>query len=132
MLEEFEISTEERYQLINVSDKVEAIVQKSGLESGLVLVFVAHSTAAIVLTEDEPGLKKDWLDFLKKTISGFDFVHNKIDDNADSHILSGLLGQAKVLPIEKGRLIRGTWQDIFLLELDGPRRRRITVKILKE
>ncbi len=132
MLEEFEISTEERYQLINVSDKVEAIVQKSGLESGLVLVFAAHSTAAIVLTEDEPGLKKDWLDFLKKTISGFDFVHNKIDDNADSHILSGLLGQAKVLPIEKGRLIRGTWQDIFLLELDGPRRRRITVKILKE
>jgi secondary thiamine-phosphate synthase enzyme len=132
MLEEFEISTEERYQLINVSDKVEAIVRESGVESGLVLVFAAHSTAAVVLTEDEPGLKRDWLDFLKKTISGFDFVHNKIDDNADSHILSGLLGQAKVLPIEKGRLIRGTWQDIFLLELDGPRRRRITVKILKE
>jgi len=127
---EFKISTEERYELVNITDKVEEIVKESGVKDGLALVFAPHSTAGIVLTEDEPGLKKDWLNFLNKTVSGFSFLHNKIDNNADSHILSGLIGQGKVLAVEKGQIIRGVWQDIFLLELDGPRSRKIIVKII--
>lgn len=66
---------------------------------------------------------------LKKLVSGFDFLHDRIDNNADSHILSGLLGQGKILAIEEGKLIRGTWQQIFLVELDGPRKRRVTVTL---
>jgi secondary thiamine-phosphate synthase enzyme len=131
MLKEFNISTKERYQLIDITEKVKEIVQRSEIKNGLVLVFVSHSTAGIVLTENESGLKEDWLKVLKKLVSDFDFLHNRIDNNADSHILSGLIGQGKTLAIENGRLIRGTWQQIFLVELDGPRTRKVIIKILQ-
>lgn len=130
MIKEFRIATENRYQLIDVTGEVEKIIGESGIKEGLCLVFVPHSTAAIVLTENEESLKKDWLAVLKKLVSNFDFLHNQIDNNADSHILSGLLGQGKILPIENGKLVRGTWQQIFLVELDGPRKRKIIVKLL--
>jgi len=130
MIKEFSVSTQERYQLIDVTKEVENVVSESGIEEGMCLVFVPHSTAAIILTENEEGLEKDWLAVLKKLVSGFAFEHNQIDNNADSHILSGLLGQGRVLPVENGQLIRGTWQRIFLVELDGPRKRRIMVKLV--
>lgn len=129
MNKEFSISSKDRYQLIDITPEVEEVVADSGVKDGLCLVFVPHSTAAIVLTENEEGLKKDWLAVLRRLVSGFDFLHDRIDSNADSHILSGLLGQGKTLPIEGGRLIRGTWQQIFLAELDGPRERRVSVSI---
>ena len=130
MLSEINISTKEKYQLIDITDKVEKIVKESEVKDGLVLVFVPHSTAGIILTENEPGLKEDWLKFLKKLVSGFNFQHNRIDNNADSHILSGFVGQERVLFVKGGQIIRGTWQQIFLLELDGPRNRKIIVKII--
>ena len=130
MLKEFNISTEDRYQLIDITDRVEKIVRESKIKNGLVLIFVHHSTAAVLLTENESGLKEDWLKVLKKIVSGIDFLHNRIDNNADSHILSGLVGQGKTLVIENNKLIRGTWQQIFLVELDGPRTRKVIVKIL--
>ena len=129
-MREFNVSTQARYELLDVTDRVEKIVTESGIKDGLVLIFVAHSTAAILLTENEEGLKQDWLDFFNKLVAGSDFRHNRIDDNADSHILSGLLGQARTLPIENGRLIRGTWQQIFLAEFDGPRTRGVQVKVI--
>jgi len=127
---EFDISTQKRYQLVDVTGNVEEIVGKSGLKGGQVLVFVPHSTAAVLLTENEEGLKQDFLDVFKKLVSGFDFRHNHIDNNADSHILSGLVGQAKILPVEDGRIIRGTWQQIFLAEFDGPKTRRMVIDVI--
>ena len=132
MISEFNVSSQERYQLIDITDEVEKVVKESGIKDGLVLVFVPHSTAGILLTENEEGLKQDWLVFLKKLVSGLGFQHDKIDDNADSHLLSGLIGQEKALPIKNGEIIRGTWQEIFLLELDGPRNRKIIVKIVED
>ena len=131
MTKEFSISSKDRYELIDITSNVENIVANSKVGEGLCLVFVPHSTAAIVLTENEDGLKKDWLIFLQTLVSGFDFLHDRIDNNADSHILSGLLGQGKTLPIENGQLIHGTWQNIFLVELDGPRNRKVVVTLLK-
>jgi len=131
MLKEFNISTKKKYELVDITERVERIVQESNIKDGLILVFVPHSTAGIVLTEDESGLKEDWLKVLKKLVSDFDFFHNQIDDNADSHILSGLIGQGKTLIIKNRRLIRGTWQQIFLMEFDGPRTRRIIIKIVQ-
>lgn len=125
------VETEKKYQLINISALVEDAAAHSKVNNGLCLVFVAHSTAAIILTEDEPGLKKDWLKLFQKLVGNEKFEHNRIDNNADSHLLSGLLGQGKTLPVENGRLVRGAWQDIFLAELDGPRKREIIVKIIK-
>jgi secondary thiamine-phosphate synthase enzyme len=127
---EFDLSTQERYQFIDITDRVERVVEEARIKEGQVLIFVPHSTAAILLTENEEGLKEDWLDVLKKIVSESDFRHNRIDNNADSHILSGLVGQARTLPIERGRIIRGTWQQIFLAEFDGPRSRRVVISII--
>jgi len=131
MTKEINVSSKERYQLIDITDEVEKIVKESGVEDGLVLVFTPHSTAGVLLTENEKYLKEDWLNFLKKLVSGVSFQHNKIDDNADAHLLSGLIGQSKTLPIKDGQIIRGTWQQIFLLELDGPRNRKVVVKTIE-
>ena len=130
MLKEFNISTKEKCQLIDITERVEKIVAESGIKSGLVLVFVMHSTAGILLNENEPGLKEDWLKIFKKITSGVDLIHNQIDDNADAHIVAGLMGNEKTLALENGRLIRGTWQQIFLVELDGPRTRKVVIKII--
>lgn len=130
---EISINTNQKYQLIDITDQVKSVVAKSKIKEGLCLVFVPHSTAAIIFTENESGLKNDWLKMLKKLVAGEQFEHDRIDNNADSHLLSGLLGQGKVLPIENGQLIRGTWQNVFLVELDGPRTsRRVIIKIIKE
>ncbi|MFW6110210.1 MAG: secondary thiamine-phosphate synthase enzyme YjbQ [Patescibacteria group bacterium] len=125
----FTTSTEKRYQLVDITSQVEAFVRENNEEKGTCLIFTPHSTAAILLTENEKGLKNDWLKILKDIVSGYDFEHNKIDNNADSHILSGLLGQEKTIPIQEGRLAKGTWQQIFLVELDGPRKREITITV---
>ena len=125
------VSSTERYQLVDITDQIEKLVSESKIKEGICLVFVPHSTAAVILTENEEGLKNDWLRVLQKQVEGLNFKHNQIDDNADSHILAGILGQGKTIPIENGKLIRGTWQQIFLVELDGPRERKIVVKIIK-
>ena len=130
MLKEFNISTKERYQLIDITEKVEEIVKRSEIKNGLVLVFVMHSTAGILLNENEPGLKEDWLKIFKKITSGIDFAHNRTDNNADAHIIAGLIGNEKTLALENGRLVRGTWQQIFLAEFDGPRTRKVIIKII--
>ena len=142
MTKSFTVSSSKRQELINITEEVEKAVSESKTKEGICFVVVPHSTAALVLTENEEGLKKDWLKFLNRLVKSKDFSakggptpgweHNRIDDNADSHILAGILGQGKVLPIENGKLQRGTWQQIFLVELDGPRERKVIVKIIKE
>lgn len=131
MEKKFAISTNKNVELIDITNKVEKIVSESGVEDGLCLISVPHSTAAVLITENESGLVSDWENFLSKLTPDINYQHNRIDDNAESHLLSGLLGQSKVLPVENGQLNRGTWQQIFLAELDGPRStRNVVVKIV--
>lgn len=129
MLKEITITTSQRYELIDITDQIERIVREENIDKGLIHIFVPHSTCAVLLTENEQGLKADWLKFLKEMVSGIEFQHNQIDNNADSHILSGLIGQGKTLVIENNNLIRGTWQQIMLAEFDGPRQRKIIIRI---
>lgn len=131
MLEEIHISTEERYQLINITRQIRDSISKSKIEEGIVVVYSPHTTASILVTEDEEGLKKDWLSLLKRLVSNFDFLHNRIDDNGDSHILSGLISPEKSFIIKNGDLILGNWQSIFLAEFDGPRERSVFIKFIK-
>jgi len=129
MLEEFSVTTEKRYQLVDITQKVEEIIKESKIKEGIALIFVPHSTAGILLTENEEGLKEDFLRVFEKMVKGIDFLHNRIDNNADSHILAGIVGQERALAIKNSKLVRGTWQQIFLAEFDGPRTRKIFVKI---
>lgn len=130
MIREIFTSTKKRYEVVDITFQIEEQVAQSKVEEGICLVFVPHSTCGIILTENEERLKRDWITFLEKEVANLKFEHNVIDDNADSHILSGLLGQGKTLPIKNGKLVRGTWQQILLVELDGPKERKVVTQIL--
>jgi len=128
------LSTRERYQLIDLTESVEEIVSESEVEKGLCLVHASHATAAIICNEHESGLLHDILRKVKELFPpSAGYLHDRIDDNASSHVASALIGASRTFPIDRGRLVRGTWQNIFLLELDGPRARRtVNVHIIGE
>ena len=128
------LSTSEKYQLIDLTERIEEIVSESEVEKGLCLVHASHATAAIICNEHESGLVHDILRKVKELFPpSAGYLHDRIDDNASSHVASALIGASRAFPIDRGRLVRGTWQNIFLLELDGPRARRtVNVHIIGE
>jgi len=124
-----EFSTNKKYELIDIT---EVVKKHAKGKRGLISIFTPHSTAAILITENEPNLKKDWIGFLESLVEERSFLHDRIDDNAGSHILSGLIGQGKTIPVD-GSVSTGTWQQIFLVELDGPRAvRKVNIKIIED
>jgi secondary thiamine-phosphate synthase enzyme len=128
------LQTKEKYQLIDLTETIEEIVSESQVAMGLCLVYAAHATAAIICNEHETGLIHDILKKVKEIFPpSAGYMHDRIDDNASSHIASALIGASRTFPVEHGQLIRGTWQNIFLLELDGPRSRRtVDIHIIGE
>jgi len=128
------LSTNEKYQLVDLTETVEKIVSESQVANGLCLVHASHATAAIVCNEHEGGLIHDILRKVEEIFPpSAGYLHDRIDDNASGHIASALIGASRTFPIEGGQLVRGTWQNIFLLELDGPRSRRtVNVHIIGE
>lgn len=128
------LSTREKHQLIDITRNVEEIVSDSDIQEGLCLVHASHATAAIVCNENENGLIHDILGKVKEMFPpDAAYHHDRIDDNASGHIASALIGASRTFPVSSGRLVRGTWQNIFLLELDGPRARRsVDVHIIGE
>jgi len=134
-VKEITLSSQKRFQLIDITDKVEDIVENSGVKNGIVLVFAPHATASIVVNEHESGLIDDIItkamEFTEPGSSKW--KHNIIDDNAHAHIGSAFFGAERVFPIINGKLVRGTWQNIFLLEMDGPRsQRKVIVMVMGE
>ncbi|MCD6488571.1 MAG: YjbQ family protein [Desulfurococcales archaeon] len=131
---EITLSTDRRFQLIDITHEVEEAVRKSGIRNGLCLVFAPHATAAIVANEHESGLVEDILTKIREFVQPERrWRHNIIDDNAHAHIGSALFGSERIFPVRDGRLIRGTWQNIFLVEMDGPRHRRyVIVEVIGE
>jgi len=119
--------------IIDITDYVQNVVEKSGKKDGLAVVFVAHSTCAITTIEHEPGLLKDMPNALNKIApKSADYEHNKTwgDGNGYSHIRASLIGPSLAIPFEGGRLCLGQWQQIVLMELDArPREREIIIKI---
>ncbi len=129
--EEFYINTNQRRELVNITSKVEEVVSKAEIKNGIVLIFVPHATAALITNEDEPNIRKDYLNLFEKLVpENGEYYHNRIDNNADAHLLSVLLKPFLVFPIKDRKLVRGTWQEIFLVELDGPRKRRVIVMVI--
>jgi secondary thiamine-phosphate synthase enzyme len=119
------LSTKEKYQLIDLTETIEEIVSESQVAEGLCLVHASHATVAIICNEHESGLIHDILRKVREIFPpSAGYMHDRIDDNASSHIASALIGASRTFPVEAGQLVRGTWQNIFLLELDGPRSRR--------
>lgn len=132
IFESFEVKTEKRNQLLNITDQVEGIIAKNSIKEGVCLVFVPHATAAIMLFENyDPALCDDFINALNKLIPQGQWKHDKIDGNGDAHIKSGIIGASETIPIKNGKLQLGTWQGITLCEFDGPRKRKIHVKVIE-
>jgi len=118
---------------VDITNYITDFVRECGVNSGVCIVNSIHSTTAIIVNEHEEGLMRDIVRKIKEEFPrGVNWLHDRIDDNAASHIASVFLGSSKVFPIRNGRLVRGTWQNIFLLELDGPRRRGVICEVIGE
>lgn len=129
MFKEISFKTERKVQVINLDSEFAGLDLKG---DGLLLAFTPHATAALILNEAESGLMSDFEKWVGENFKG-SWRHDGIDDNASSHLASGMLGQSVLLPVKNGVLVRGTWQNLLFIELDGPRsQRRVIFSFLKE
>lgn len=124
-------ATKGEIEFIDLTDRIEAAVVKSGIKNGLVHVFAPHATGVIILTENEPGLLEDIKKFLEMTVpKDRSYTH---PSNAHSHLRSMLLPPDRTLPVVDGRVEFGTWQSLMFIETDVyPRRRTVTVQVMGE
>ena len=125
-------STRKKFEVVCITHDVDKVVAESGILNGFVLVYVPHATAAVIVNEFEPRIAEDYITWLKRFFPpGSGWRHDEIDDNAHAHLASAVIGTSRVFPLIDGRLVRGTWQEILLVELDGPRSaRRVVVEVL--
>ncbi|HIS54993.1 TPA: YjbQ family protein [Candidatus Galligastranaerophilus gallistercoris] len=127
-------NTKNHREYINITDKVEAIVEKSGIKEGMVLVSAMHITAGIYVNDAESGLIKDidkWLEELAPFNINYNH-HQTGETNGDSHLKSLLIGHEVIVPVTNGSLDFGPWQQIYYAEFDGQRRKRVIVKVMGE
>ena len=127
----FTVETESRLATVDVTDRIAAAIP-DGLESGLCTAFVEHTTAGLVVQEDEPRLRGDLESLLRDLVPDEGHAHDELDGNADSHLRAALIGPDVTIPIENGEPALGTWQSVLLLEFDGPRPRTISVTTVSE
>lgn len=125
-----------RMAFINITPQIEECLRESKIKEGLVLVNAMHITASVFINDDEPGLHKDYKDFLEKLAPHEpvrQYRHNDTgEDNADAHIKRQVMGREVVVAITGGKLDFGPWEQIFYGEFDGNRRKRVLVKIIGE
>ena len=130
MQTDFHVRTRQKYEMIDVTGEVADVVRKAAMPEAICSVYVTHATAAIVINEnDDPNVCRDVLDALDKLIPEGVWRHDRVDGNAAAHIKSAILGPGETIPVRDGRLLLGTWQAIMLVELDGPRERRVVVTV---
>ena len=121
------LNSQSKYQIINITQSINQIVNDSNIKEGIISIFSKHSTTAVCINEDETGLKEDFKTFIEKLVPNDKYEHDFIDNNAKSHLKSFLLSSSQTIPVSNGRLELGTWQSVFFVELDGPRTNRTIV-----
>jgi secondary thiamine-phosphate synthase enzyme len=129
----FAVNTRDHNQIVDITHEVTAVLRDSGVLDGQLTVYTPHATAAIAINEnDDPNIGVDLLRALSKLVVEHDgWLHDRVDNNAAAHIKSALVGPSETVPIVKGNLCLGTWQNVFLCEFDGPRhQRRVVVSIV--
>lgn len=130
---EFNLPT--RRGFVNITPRVEAALQESGVSEGLVLVNAMNITASVFINDDEAGLHSDyerWLEKLAPEKPYSQYAHNGYEDNADAHLKRTVMGRETVVAVTQGRLDLGIWEQIFYGEFDGKRKKRVLIKIIGE
>lgn len=132
MIQTLQVKTTQQTEFIEITSGVQEAVKKIGIENGLCIIFVPHTTAAITINEHaDPSVSRDILMELNKMVPMSDHYHH-LEGNSPAHIKSSLLGCSQMVLVEKGRLALGTWQGIFFCEFDGPRTRKVHIKVIPE
>jgi len=127
------MNTTSRKELVNITDDIARAVAKSGIQEGTILVSAMHITAGIFVNDEETGLKKDILRWLEHLAPVADYEHHHTgEDNGDAHLKRMLVNHQVVLPITKGKLDLGPWEQTFYAEFDGQRKKRVILKALGE
>jgi secondary thiamine-phosphate synthase enzyme len=121
-----------RVEFKDITGLVQKVVTESGVQEGTCFLFVPHTTAAILINEnDDSALQKDLDNFLK-ALAPRDANYHHNDGNCDSHLKAAVIGNSKSLLVEGGRLILGRWQGVFFCDFDGPRRRELKIKVVPD
>jgi secondary thiamine-phosphate synthase enzyme len=127
-----QVETLLRVEFKDITRLLQGLVAESGVRSGTCHLFVPHTTAAILINEnDDPALQRDLANFLKQ-LAPQDQIYHHNDGNCDAHLKAAVIGCSKSLLIENGSLVLGRWQGVYFCEFDGPRRRDLRVKIISD
>lgn len=126
-----EVRTDRHTQMIDITRKVQQVVTESGVQEGICMVFIPHTTAAVTINENaDPDVVRDFTTEIGKIVPWEDGYHH-MEGNSAAHLKSSMIGFSEQIIIENGRLVLGTWQGIYFCEYDGPRSRKCYVKIIE-
>ena len=132
MLKRLEVKTTNRIQLVDITSHIKSLMRSENMSSGLVIVYVPHTTCGITINENaDPAVKEDILSVLNRLIPD-NAGYRHLEGNADAHIKSSIIGSSVTVFVESGSLVLGTWQGIFLAEFDGPRKRSVLLKMVSD
>lgn len=130
--ETLSLASHERTQFIDVTPEVNRVVARSGIKEGICYLYVPHTTAGITVNENaDPSVAQDILERLS-ILAPREGRYRHTEGNADAHIKATLVGASQTVPVSEGRLLLGTWQGVFFCEFDGPRRRKVIVRVMGE
>jgi secondary thiamine-phosphate synthase enzyme len=128
-MKQFTVRTNSNFAMVDITDQVRTLLRESKIKTGICYVFVPHTTAAVTINENaDPDVIKDIIRTLDKLIP-VDDHYRHLEGNAAAHVKSSLLGASQTVFIENGDLVLGTWQSIFFCEFDGPRTRKVFIKL---
>ena len=126
------VKTREKTELIDITSDINQLIKKSGVDQGLCILYVPHTTAAVTINESaDPSVKTDILMVLNQIVP-WEANYRHLEGNSPAHVKSSLMGPSELITIENRRLVLGTWQGIFFCEFDGPRTRKVHVRISDE
>ena len=126
------IKTHNQTEMIDITNQVEQLLDGQALKDGICMIYVPHTTAAVTINESaDPSVKSDMLMVLNQIVP-WEANYRHMEGNSPAHVKSTLVGASELIAIEKGRLVLGTWQGIFFCEFDGPRNRKMHVRIMEE
>lgn len=133
MINKLPVKSRQHQELIDITHEVQEVVGASGVKEGLCIIFVPHTTGAVTINENaDPDVKRDVLMALNKIVSLDDPAYRHFEGNSAAHIKSSMMGFSETVIISEGRLLLGTWQGIYFTEFDGPRNRKVMIKIIED
>jgi len=125
------LSTSRESELVDITTQAQRLVESSGVQDGICALYVHGATAALMIQENaDPNIGRDVVDCLDKLVPKGIWLHDRIDGNGAAHIQAGIIGPSETIPIREGKLDLSTWQNVFVCELDGPRRRRTVAETI--